>query len=75
MEFTMADQRTKSLRIFDMKGRLVRTLISDERMNPGQKAIPWDGKDDRGRPAPTGTNAYSLVAGDSRETKKMMLMK
>jgi hypothetical protein len=43
-----------SLRLFDVRGRLVRTLLAQP-VPTGRSEISWDGRDDAGAPAPAGT--------------------
>ncbi|MBU8921491.1 MAG: hypothetical protein KOO63_06705, partial [Bacteroidales bacterium] len=37
-----------SVKIYDVKGRLVRTVLEEEFLNPGDYSIGWDGKDENG---------------------------
>ena len=45
--------------IYDLSGRLVRTLIDGEALS-GRFAQPWDGRDDSGATVPPGHYAYSV---------------
>ncbi|MCH7760613.1 SBBP repeat-containing protein [candidate division TA06 bacterium] len=58
-----------SLRIYDLTGRLVETLV-DERQEPGVYQVQWEGKDQ-----PTGIYFYRLQTGDFTTTKKLTLIK
>lgn len=60
------------IRIFDASGRLVRRL--DQRLSVGIHEIRWDGRDDRGRSAPSGVLFYEVTAGSVRQTKKLVRM-
>ncbi|MFN2370213.1 MAG: FlgD immunoglobulin-like domain containing protein, partial [Candidatus Krumholzibacteriia bacterium] len=62
------------LRIYDQRGRLVRTLV-DEAMTAGAKSVVWNGLDDGGRQAHSGVYLYVIEAGDFRATRKMTLLK
>ncbi|MCK4539056.1 MAG: T9SS type A sorting domain-containing protein, partial [Candidatus Krumholzibacteria bacterium] len=62
------------LQIFNVQGRLVRTLV-DSKRNPGKHDAIWNGLDDVGRPAVSGIYFYRLVAGDFVQTKKMVLLR
>ena len=57
------------LEIFDISGRKVATLV-DEKQRAGYKAVLWDAN-----AAATGFYFYRLSAGDSSDTKKMVLLK
>ena len=62
------------LQVFDVKGRLVRTLV-DEMRSAGPYRVDWDGKDNSGRPAAAGLYMYRLASGDVVQQKKMTLLK
>ena len=62
------------LHIYDVSGRLVRTLAETE-MEPGSKEIAWDGRDNAGRGTASGVYFYRLTAGSFTETRKMVLLK
>ena len=66
--------RPVRLEIFDMSGRLVRTLVDDARGGGEYQAL-WDGSDDSGRPAPSGIYFYRLTDGGQKETRKLHLLK
>ena len=62
------------LQVFDVSGRLVRTLVNETRA-AGPYRIDWDGKDNAGRAAAAGIYMYRLAAGDHVQQKKMTLIK
>lgn len=68
-----------SLRIYDLTGRLVRTLV-DEPQSPSHYTIHWDGIDNKGRRVTPGVYFYCLVvqsaqgAESFKETKKAILL-
>jgi flagellar hook assembly protein FlgD len=51
--------------VFDLSGRLVRTLRQG-RLEAGTQNIAWDGRDDDGRPAAGGIYFVRLRAGAAR---------
>ena len=63
-----------TLRIFDVSGRLVRTLV-DAKESGGQKSVDWDGRNGGGAKVATGTYFYRLTAPGFTQTKKMVLLK
>jgi hypothetical protein len=63
-----------SLRIFDVNGRLVRTLI-DQNETAGRKTITWYGRNDAGQLVATGVYFYRMTAPGFEQTRKMILMK
>ncbi len=62
------------LRILDVSGRLIRTLV-DETREPGYYSTTWDGKDNSGKAVTPGVYFCHLKAGDSRSVKKLALTK
>ena len=62
------------LRIFDIAGRLVRTLETSER-GPGSYAVDWDGKNDAGAGTGTGIYLLHIKAGEWSEVEKLTLVK
>ncbi|NQT62027.1 MAG: T9SS type A sorting domain-containing protein [Candidatus Marinimicrobia bacterium] len=63
-----------SLHIFDLKGRLVHTLVQ-RRQSQGRYAIRWNGTSDSGYPVSAGVYLCHLQAGDYSETIKMLYLR
>ena len=63
-----------TLSIYDVGGRLVRTLVNGEQ-SPGQKTVTWDGRNKAGNPVATGTYLYRLTGPGFEQTRKMVLIK
>ena len=63
-----------TLRIYDAKGILVRTLI-DRAMDSGFESVVWDGTDTRGIRVSSGVYFYRLSWASEVVTKKMLLLK
>jgi subtilisin-like proprotein convertase family protein len=62
------------LRIFDLAGRQVRTLVSGE-LAASAYTVEWNGRDDTGRQAASGTYYYRLRSEGQELTRKMTLLK
>jgi len=62
------------LRVFDVLGRHVTTLVSGLR-SAGLHAVQWDGTNERGERMPSGVYFYRLIVGSSQITRKMILTK
>jgi YVTN family beta-propeller protein len=62
------------LKVYDISGRLVRTLV-DEPRKANTYVVIWDGTDDRGGPVASGVYFYKMTAGSFTQTRKMMLLK
>ncbi len=63
-----------SLKIYNITGQLVKTLVNDNR-TPGFYNAPWNGRSDNGQKVSAGIYIYRLQAGDKTFTKKMVLIK
>jgi len=63
-----------SLTVFDVKGRLVRTLASG-RHDAGTHAATWDGRDDRGVAMGSGVYMVRLLGDDFAESRRLVLAK
>ncbi len=58
--FAVRDRDPLSLAIYDTAGRLVRRLADGRSLAPGTYDARWDGRDDAGRAAPSGTYVVRL---------------
>jgi flagellar hook assembly protein FlgD len=63
-----------TLRILDLRGRVVRNLV-DAVMVPGSHEAVWDGRDGRGSPVASGVYVYELTQSGRREARRMVLVK
>jgi hypothetical protein len=63
-----------AIRIYDIKGSLVRTLF-DAVQTPGEKRVTWEGTNDRGNLVASGVYFYRLQAPGFTRTRKMILLK
>ncbi len=73
IKFDLAHGANVNLEIFDLAGRLVRTLASGRR-TPGQYTHMWDGVSNAGYPVRTGSYFYRLTAGDHTEIRRLILL-
>jgi flagellar hook assembly protein FlgD len=63
-----------SLKIFDLMGREVATLVNGHKITGTHKAM-WNGKDTFGNAMPSGMYLYRIEADGIVETRKMQLLK
>jgi hypothetical protein len=63
-------ERPVALRIFNIAGQVVRTLV-DEVQESGSYEVSWDGTDDSGSRVPGGIYFYELKVGGERLVKKL----
>jgi hypothetical protein len=74
IEFILSRSDFVSLNIYDILGRRIKTLVS-ENSSSGHKSAYWDGKDNWGKEVCSGVYFYQLKVGEFSETKKMLLLK
>ncbi len=74
IQFSLKEAGTVQLSIYNLQGQEIRALLSAP-MNPGQHALNWDGKDNRGQLVPSGMYLYKLRVNGFVQTKKMSLVK
>ncbi len=72
--FSLPQSGHVKLQVFDLRGRLVRTLL-DETRPQGRQAVDWDGRDQRGSGVASGMYFYRLDAGKQTQQRRMMLLK
>jgi flagellar hook assembly protein FlgD len=65
---------TVSLRFYDIRGHLVRTLI-DRHHSGGAHEVAWDGRDSRGRTVSSGVYFARMSIGDWSETRKIAFVR
>ena len=64
-----------TLKVYDMLGRKVATLVNEEKL-PGNYEVNFDASNaEQGRYMSSGIYFYKLTAGNFSETKKMLLLK
>ena len=74
IRFGLSERMHVRLQIYDVSGRLVRTLVDGMR-SEGEHFERWDGADSAGRTVASGVYFYRLDAGSFTETKKMVLLR
>jgi flagellar hook assembly protein FlgD len=62
------------LGIFDVGGRLVRTLV-DGPLEAGEHNIGWNGRDSRGALVESGVYFYKLHTGGHELARRMLLVR
>jgi hypothetical protein len=74
IRFSLPRAGRVSLRVYDLAGRLVRTLV-DGQMGPGHHSERWDGRDDAGLGVASGVYYARLVAAQETSIKPMTLVR
>ncbi|MEK7263251.1 MAG: T9SS type A sorting domain-containing protein [Bacteroidota bacterium] len=68
--FSLKEVSNVTLRVYDILGREVITLINNEQKEPGKYSVEFDGSN-----LPSGIYMYKLTAGSFSDSKQMMLLK
>lgn len=63
-----------SIRVYDVGGRLVRTLV-DEHLEPGRYSVAWDGTAGTGAPVASGVYFYKMEGAGFKATRKIVVVK
>jgi hypothetical protein len=69
--FELARDGAVELRIYDVAGRVVKTLVNGE-LPAGPHEARWDGTTDRGGRASPGTYFYQLRSGEDRASRTLI---
>ena len=74
VDYQVAERSHVSLKVYDVRGRLVRTLVNGVK-DAGNYSIQWDGTDTSGQQISSGIYLYTLETDNFRSTKKMVVLK
>ncbi|MFO7608732.1 MAG: FlgD immunoglobulin-like domain containing protein, partial [Candidatus Krumholzibacteriia bacterium] len=72
--FTVPRDGAVRLQVFDLKGRVVRTLVDGLR-TAGRHEVRWDGLDQGGSAAASGTYLYRLTTAEGTVARKLALVR
>jgi hypothetical protein len=75
IRFELPLDKAVSLTVYDVSGRIVKTLVNNQFYSEGAHEVSWDGTTDSGSPVASGTYLYTLKYGNFAQTKTMVLLK
>jgi hypothetical protein len=75
IHYTVKRRANVSLRIYNVAGQLIRTLVDEAKTAGEVHTATWDGRNGAGQSVSSGVYFYKLVTGDFVQTKKMVLLK
>ena len=75
IEYTVPINRKVSVRVYNITGQLVNTLVDNQLVNAGTHKVVWNGKNNLGRQVATGMYLYSLEWAGMKKVKRMTLVK
>lgn len=74
LNYSLAEKGRVTIRIYDVSGALVRTVV-DKESKPGWQRIEWNGTDNSGRRVSTGVYFVRMEAGGFTKTRKLVLVR
>ena len=72
--YQIAREAPVSLKVYDVNGREVRTLV-DGTAAPGQHTAQWDGRDEDGNPVAAGVYLYRLETPGEAADRKLTVVR
>ena len=75
ISYELAAPATVRLAIYDLRGRLVRTLTDGQSLAAGRHEARWDGRDDLDATVSGGVYLYRITAGGFVAARSMTLLK
>jgi hypothetical protein len=74
IRYSLGRETEVSLKVYTLLGQEVRTLVNSVQA-AGQKAVEWDGRNEKGNPVASGIYIYRMKAGDFMWSSRMILLK
>ncbi|HYR69026.1 MAG TPA: S8 family serine peptidase [Candidatus Dormibacteraeota bacterium] len=74
ISFQTASPGPVTARVFDVRGALVRTLLTNS-AQPGPYLVRWDGRDDRGVAVPTGVYFFRIETLEGQSSHKVAFLR
>jgi len=75
IKFGLPQKSRATLKIYNLLGKEVATLLDNVEKEAGYHALVWEGKDHHGEAMPSGVYLYRLQTGGTTLIKKMTLIK
>ena len=75
IQYTVPINRKISVKIYNVNGQLVNTLINNELVSAGAHEVMWHGNNHNGVKVSTGMYFYSLEWAGMKKVKRMTLLK
>jgi hypothetical protein len=75
LELALESPAPVTVRVHDVQGRVVRTLLDTERMDAGSAPRTWDLRDDAGRAVPDGIYFVRVVTPDAVDGARLVVLR
>ena len=69
------DNSPTTVAIYNLRGQLIRTVVNNQKLSPGEHSFTWDGKNNNGHPAAAGIYFFKMISGKYSATRKMLLLR
>ena len=73
IEYSLPEQTEVSVKVYDVLGRRVRTLVSEETQRSGVHTLQWNARDKQGQAVASGVYFARLDAGQTRSIKMVVV--
>ena len=74
INFSLKEKGTVTLKIYNLQGQLIRTIVNEEKSEGNYTAI-WDGIDESGNKVASNVYLYTLQINEFKQTKKLIFLK
>jgi len=74
INYQIATQTKVSISIYDITGRIINTVVNDNK-SPGKYSVIWNGRNTYGKPLASGIYFYQIETDSFIKTRKMLLVK
>ena len=74
ISFSVAQESNVSLKIYDINGSLVKTLVNEHKA-AGTYSHVWDGRNDSGLKVSSGIYIYRMVSGSFEQSRRLIMLK
>ena len=75
IRFALPKSSTVSVKIFNISGKLVKTLVKNRKYNSGTHSLVWKGTNEKGLAVSSGIYFYRLKTENVTKVKRMVLLK
>lgn len=74
IEYTLPKSIWIKLNIYDLRGKLIKVLVNDNKQ-AGHHTARWNGKDDSGKTVASGVYIYHISSAEYTESRKLVYLK
>ena len=75
ISYSLSEENQVDLMVFDTLGKRIFTFCESENQDAGEYQVGWNGMDDQGNSAPSGTYIIQIKAGDTVRSQKVTVIR